>query len=796
MKIKLIVFSVALSLVSSFCKSQDVAIGQWKDYLSYQQGLTVCQGGNKIYCCCSSGVFSYNLSDNSIERYNKVTGLSDIGCKVARYNTATNTLVVGYSNGNIDLVTGNNIVNIPDIKNSSTQGSKTINNIYFYNNLAYVSCGLGIIVIDLSQDIILSNYYIGPFGSSLNVYSTTIYNDTLYAATHTGIYYISIYDPNPSDFQNWKVVQDTILHAGAYNAIVTCGGKMYASFSQRITNSVTGKDIMFVYSSGKWNYFINAAHTDTNLYKSDDLFSVESSSVNNTAYLITCGDYNASVYDQSGNLINKIISYGFTVGSSQNDAIVDNAMNVWIADGNSGLVKSATNNTGQSYFPPGPYSNSIFATATEGPYLYIAPGGYDNSQAPLGIRGIGVSEYYDNSWNRLIEPGAFDSISDLCCVAIDPRNPLHACAGSWSQGVVEYNNNAFTTIYGSYNSALTTLYDPLDPGYYSIRVGGVGFDTLGNLWATNSATYTKFLVAKEPNGTWHSIDFSNLDKPGIEVTKLLITQSGAKWMLCPGQGIIAYQDYGTFAKPDATNSVLINNLVGNGALPSLNIYCMTEDLTGAIWIGSNTQVVVFYSPDNVFNGFGAGWDAQNVYVQQTGYTQYLMQNQYTTAIAVDGANRKWIGTLGGGAFLMSADGTQQILNLTAENSPLLSDNILSISINQANGEVFFGTDKGLVSYRGTATEGGTAFSNVYTYPNPIPHGYSGPIAITNLVTNSDVKIADVKGEIVYHTVAQGGQAIWNGNNFSGQRVQTGVYMVYCTSPDGSQSLVTKLLFVN
>ncbi len=222
---------------------------------------------------------------------------------------------------------------------------------------------------------------------------------------------------------------------------------------------------------------------------------------------------------------------------------------------------------------------------------------------------------------------------------------------------------------------------------------------------------------------------------------------------------------------------------------------MVQDLNGAIWIGTNTQVVVFYSPDNVFDGNG-DWDAQNVYVQQNGFTQYLMQNQFSTCIAIDGANRKWIGTQGGGVFLMSADGTQQIYNFTAENSPLPSDNIQSISINQQTGEVFFATDHGLVSYRGTDTEGNQAFNNVYAYPDPVPHGYTGPIAIKNLVTNSDVKIATVSGELVYHTVAQGGQAIWYGTNFSGVRVQTGVYVVYCTSPDGTQNIVTKLLLEN
>lgn len=779
MKTKLILFSILFSLATQSGKSQDVAIGQWKDYLSYHQGLTVCQGGNKIYCCCSSGVFSYNLSDNSIERFNKVTGLSDIGCTVARYNPYDNILVVGYSDGNIDLVTANNIINIPDLKNSQVQGSKNINNIYFSNNLAYVSCGQGIMVIDLNQDIILALYYIGPAASALNVYSTTIFKDTIYAATKNGVYRISRNDGNPLDYTHWQIITNPIPSGigVVYNGIVTCGSHLYASFSEYITSkfTVSGKDTLFDYHNGKWAHFPSAQLTGN-----DNINSLETCTENNIPCIVYCGLYNSSVFDSSEAPVMKLSNYGI-----QNDVIVDNTLNLWVADGTYGLVKESPTNVIESFYPPGPFSNSIFTTAAEGDYLYIAPGAYDNSFVPLFLGGIGISEYTNGSWYRLFDTLPNDPLRDLCCLGIDPKNPQHACAGTWGNGVVEYNNNAITNIYNGSNSTLTGL----------LRVGGVGFDTNGNLWATNSGVNSDYLSVKTPDGNWKAIDFSSITTNGLLVSKLLITKTGAKWMLCPGQGILAYQDNGTFAKPNSTNSVFINNNVNNGGLPSVTIYCMTEDKNGAIWIGTNTQVVVFYSPDNVFNGPG-GWDAQNVYVQQTGYTQYLMQNQYSTCIAVDGANRKWIGTLGGGAFLMSADGTQQILNLTAENSPLLSDNILSISIDDLNGEVFFGTDKGMVSYRGTATEGNTVFNNVYAFPDPVPHGYTGPIAIKNLVANSDVKIADVKGEIVYHTVALGGQAIWYGTNFNGERVQTGVYMVYCTSPDGSQSLVTKLLLVN
>ena len=472
-----------------------------------------------------------------------------------------------------------------------------------------------------------------------------------------------------------------------------------------------------------------------------------------------------------------------------------------MADAKLGLVEAV-----QPYYagtiltPAGPYNNQSFTIATNsnaictstvnGNNLWIVAGGYDANGTGV-FDNAGLSTDQNQTWSYIPLPA---NTYDLNCIAIDPFNPLHIFTGSWGGGLLEYNNNILLNQYTSSNSSVQSVNGA--PG--DNRVGGVAFDTLGNLWATCALTTSKYLIVKKSNGAWDSIDFGkNLTilQPAAYVTQVLVTQSQAKWLLFGGTGIVAYQDNGTFATPNSSNTQLITTKKGSGGLPDLNINCMTEDQNGSIWVGTDVQVMVFYSPDNVFDGQG-DWDAQPVYVTQTGYTQYLMQNQNTTCITIDGANRKWIGTQGGGAFLMSADGTQQIYNFTTSNSPLLSNNIQQIAINPNNGEVFFATDKGVVSFRGTATEGLNSYGNVYAFPDPVPHDYNGPIAIKNLVTNSDVKITTVNGELVYHTVALGGQAIWNGNNFDGKRVDTGVYLVFCTSPDGSQNLISKLLFIN
>jgi flagellar hook assembly protein FlgD len=203
---------------------------------------------------------------------------------------------------------------------------------------------------------------------------------------------------------------------------------------------------------------------------------------------------------------------------------------------------------------------------------------------------------------------------------------------------------------------------------------------------------------------------------------------------------------------------------------------------------------VFYSPQAIFSSDNV--DAQTIKLEQDGNVQLLLETETVQAIAVDDANRKWLGTSSSGVYLMSEDGTKQIYHFDEKNSPLISNNIKSISIDRKTGDVFFGTPKGIMSFRGSATEGLEQFTEVYAYPNPVRDNYTGPIIIKGLVANTIVKITDISGSIVRELNSEGGQAIWDAKNFKGEKVGTGVYMVFCTNQDGSQKIATKVVVIN
>ena len=236
-----------LLLLSFFIGSDGIAqlaIGQWRDHLCYKKGIAVTQSKDYVYCATESGMFSFKKSDNSIERHSKISGLSDVGISTIRYNDYNNTLLIAYGNANIDLVRGANIYNISDIKRSIITAKKTINNIHFRNNLAYLACGFGIVVLNVDKNEIKETYYIGANGGFINVREVTSDANYLYAATDVGVYYASLNSSNLADYNSWS--KFTSLPDGSYNTITTFAGKIYTNYSAPAAAG-WGNDTIFKY---------------------------------------------------------------------------------------------------------------------------------------------------------------------------------------------------------------------------------------------------------------------------------------------------------------------------------------------------------------------------------------------------------------------------------------------------------------------------------------------------------------------------------------------------------------------
>jgi hypothetical protein len=758
---------------------ENLALGQWRIHLPFNRINSVTEGNGKIYCAATDGIFIYSKDDGSISRLTRLEGLSDFDVAHISYFQSQHLLMITYQNSNIDLFyDDNSIYNIKDIFNANIIGNKTINHIDFKGRYAYLSCGFGIVEVDLERREIKDTWYIGANGNSIPVYGIVFYNNEVFAATEQGIYRADANDPHIFLYTAWS--KDTTLPAPnkRYNHIALWGSKLVAN-----CDSTTSQNRLMVYDNTSWTFF--------NSSPDNAVFRMENHNDILTVATYCC----VAAYDVNQNIVHNINSWDFN-NANPLDGLVDQSNIFWIADGNNGLVKNPAQGDYTFIYPNGPGSPNAYAMAGRDGRIWVAAGMIEGAGFFNRYTGEGGYLFKENQWksfNKRTDHGLdTTTFTDFVAVAIDPVNPDHAYFGSWGRGLFELSDNGVQHSYSPSNSPIQAI--PV-PNYYHVEVGGLAFDSNRNLWIVNSAV-SQPVIKRKPDGTWQTFSPSVLLNT---IPQMLMCDSrDRKWILLPwGGGLVVFDEVNTFSHtPDEVNDPHARKFgiaEGKGKLPSLNVQCIAEDKDGQIWIGTEKGVAVLYSPDNVYSG---NFDFAQILLQQDGNWQYLLETEMVTAIAVDGANYKWFGTEASGVYWMLPDGTTQLAHYTAENSPLLSNKIFSITIDNKSGEVFFGTDRGIVSMKSPVVEGGDDFENVYVYPNPVRPGYSGSIAIRGLVANSNIKITDIGGNIVFETLSLGGQAIWDGKNFKGERTQSGVYIVYCSNDDGTKTAVTKLLLMH
>lgn len=751
--------------------AQEIPVGTWMDHLPYSDGVAVTYGNNKVYFAANSVVLAYDKSDNSIERLNSITGLSDVGVSTLKFNTYNNRLVIAYGNGNIDIIKEDKqIVNLSFIKNSAITGDKTINHIYIQNNLAYLACGFGIVVLNTDKLEITDTYLFGPLGIFMDTKSIAFDDVNIYAATTQGIYFA---DKNAelTNFNNWALIPD--LGALSYSNIVSFSGHLFASYDDPTWN----KDTLYYTDAGVWKKFLP---TGVNILHLD---------VYNNSLIINFDGF-VDFYNSSLSMIDHIFTYNGTTTNPNGVAIDDENM-YWFADKELGLVKLNSNWFAEFLSPDGPSSSRVQEIDIKGEDIWVASGPIPSYLGPWEIHG--VYSRFNNEWESMTPSShaGMDSLLNIVSVSMDPTDHQHVFFGSWELGLIEVKNNQIINVFDYRNSVIPKA--AANSGSYIL---GLVHDDAGNLWLTSNSSDT-VLTVRTATGQWQNFSFPGAasSTPAQNyMTKIIVDQNNFKWFLSQTENkIIVFDDNATPENISDDRFTHLSSPEGAGNIPGSAIYSIVEDLDGEIWIGTDEGVAVFYSPFDVFD---KSINAEQIFIDQDGSTQILLETELISSIAVDGANRKWFGTSNSGVFLMSEDGTKEIEHFTTDNSPLFSNSIISIAINQVTGEVYFGTDKGIISYKGTATETNEDFNNVFVYPNPVKDNFDGLIAIRGLVKDTDVKITDISGNIVYQTTSFGGQAVWDGNDFNGKRVQSGVYLLFNGGPNGGKKAAAKILFIN
>lgn len=760
-------FLLAVFFLISSCILNAQQVGTWRTYLAAYTTNSIAETNNYVYAVADGTLYRYGKNDNSLKFYSKQTGLSDTEVNLIAYNSSVKKLLLVYSNGNIDIMDeDDNIGNVPFIKNAGNIQNKTVYSVYFNGETAYIATGFGIWVYKMDKGDTVGTYLLST------AYGVTIRGEYIYASSNAGIQKAALKD-NLFDPNNWLTLPVNSPDFSTDKIRELC------LFENNICFRANTSGI----------YYLNANDEVQTLLKKTDLTGMKLE----TGYLIPHTSSTIYLYESISKFEAK------NLGTVNDISGLTNNGNFWIASGENGLigVKRKAGNEYEVFVSDlniaGPKRNLSYYMVMHGEKLLVVGGG---QTANGRFENPGTLMVYENEkWINFDETQVRDKIGysplDYMDVAVDPNDENHYFIGSFGEGIIEIKDNRFVELYNHTNSSLQTS-ATTNPNRY-VRVCGATFDKEGYLWATNSEV-TNGIVRKSPEGEWESFYFSGLST-SYEVDKILITSKGDKWVNVPrsktdkGQGLLIFNDEGShfetnFKTADSKNSIR-----------SKKCLSMAEDASGQIWIGTAQGPIICSAPQRAVSNPDQLYFRHIILNDANEEAYIFLENEQINAIAIDGGDRKWLGTAGGGIYLVSPDGLEIIHHFTAENSSLLSNTVQSVVINHKTGEVFIGTNKGLVSYQSEATEAGSDYSDVYAYPNPVRPDFDDQVVITGLMIDSNVKITDLSGNLIYQGKSAGGQMVWNCRSHGGNRVATGIYLVLSSTPKAKESVVTKIAVV-
>ena len=748
------------------------AIGDWKLHTAYCDA-TYCQiVGSKIYVLASGSLFTYDKEDGEVYTYDRINELSDYDITHIAYCKEIEALVIIYRNANIDILYSNGYVyNISDFK-SKILPNKNINGLYINGSTAYISTGFGIVQLNLDKLEFTNTYNIG-----YNTYCSYIYDNHLYIGTENGIYKGAIND-NLLDKANWSKINDSkISELNVFNGKLICFIDKKGVF---YINNNTLESIVTVSATRTYKY---------SYIKNDKIYI-------GWEGILTIVESN-----------NSYKHYSTTSGTSFLAADGDV---LWNCRGIKGLVESKIIDgkltDGENYIlPNSPVRNYCeYMRFVSDDKLLVAGGTLNYFDITFYPGTLMEYDYTNNKWTNLPEEKMREQTGvkyvNMCSIDEDPTEPGHYFAGSFGQGLYEFRNNELVAHYNHKNSPLESPIPATNPSSVNyVRVPRVEFDNEGNLWVVNTHSENIVKVRKK-DGTWQSLYYKDIANAETMI-EIMVDSRGWLWLTSlqggDGPGLFCAKMNNTpFDTSDDQTKRWLNKITNqDGTSYTINqVYTIKEDKKGEIWVGTDAGMFVIKNPEKFFDD-GIFTQIKVPRNDGTGLADYLFSGAIVTAIETDGADRKWVGTMNNGIYLVSADGLEMIHHFTTENSILPSNDIKSIAINNKSGEVFIGTANGIVSYMSDATvpEATLQESSVHAYPNPVKASYSGNISIVGLTYDCELKIVDAAGYLITEGTSTGGQFTWNGRNAKGEKVASGVYYVLMYDENGDESLATKIL---
>ena len=759
-------FVLIFLILPSIVLSQDFS-DRWKGYFSYYNITDLDESDNKVYAAAENAYFIYDIPTQTIQTVTSIEGLS--GNKISKIYHSKNygLTCIGNEDGLIQIVMDNNqnIFSVVDIRDkiSISPNNKRINNFLEFEGKLYISTDFGIAEYSLQNLEFEDSFFIGTNGSQIQINQITILEGKIYAATSLeGIKSADITNPNLINFEAWQTE-----YTGNWKGVLNFSNTI---FGLRSNNSISTLE------NGTASIFeaVGSNVTDFN--------------VSGEQLVITAANQ-VSAYNSELNLeafIDQLQDAEFSINTS-----VSSNGQYFLGHSSLGLLNFQDSSTTvfSELSPDGPLLNRIFSLETTSSDLWVTFGEYDQFLNPFPLNSRGLSHLIEGEWVN-IDVENLNNARELSNVTIDPSNPNRVFVSSFFDGLLEIENNELIQQYDSSNSIIEGVPGNINDN----RIGASVFDSQGNLYFTNSIAENQ-LKRLNANGEFVNIDMSDgyLNPTETSSSKIVIDNSNNIFIGTLGDGVVAYS-------PNTNTSALISSNIQGVEFPDTfnanpNITALEIDQNSRLWIGTQAGLRVMSNPTAIFN------ENQNVSVSPIiiedvdGLPQELLFEQFITDITTDGANNKWISTADSGVFQVSANG-QDILNIfNVENSPLPTNSVRTVEINQATGEVFFGTSSGLLSYSSRVTSGNETLENLRAYPNPVRPNYTGLVTIDGLTNGANVKITDVSGNLVFEEFVDGGSLQWDTRAFGKHKVASGVYFIVVTGEDQIETKVGKIMII-
>lgn len=745
----------------------DLSIGEWKSYLSYKEGTWVTQSKSKVYYASAVGLFSISKDNvEDVRFYSREDGLSDVAIHSMYYDSYNDQILIAYANSNLDFFTNEGIVNVPFIHSStSITGSKNIHDVHFINaNEGLMATDFGILGINPKRHEFSFTTFTGQ-----NVFSCAAHNGKYYAGTEMGIYAIPSKETNPSDFSSWQPV-DAQNIKGECTFLKIFSDAVYFIYRNGVYVLSPSGSAQKVFTVSKGTDQITFLNTTNNQL----MIGVRTDNSKGLIYLL---DKSENITTVGENCVN-LISY----------AEQDDKGRFWYADRWDPVKMSSANGDCQQIRFNVPYSNLVGDIEFKNETAYFSSLGITESFHPSNTRG-GFYELEDGFWTNYNEGNTNifrekDFLS-LHSIAADPRSDK-LYLGSYYNGLISYD--VVTKEAQHWNKDNSILQEAQGDNART-RVSYLKFDNDENLWISNYLS-NKPIVVKTKDDMWYAFQVTSPTTLG----DIAIDPAGNKWIavLGVGGGLLVFNEHNTFENLSDDDMRYITK--NNSEITGNKINCAIIDLDGSVWVGTDEGPVVFDCGDP----FDPSCKGNTRKVEVDGIPAPLLKTEDILTIEIDGANRKWFGTRNG-IFVQSPDGITQIAKYDKKNSPLIDNKVSVLKFNPENGDMFIITDLGIQAVKTETSGSKKSFkSGVTAYPNPVRPEYSGPIAIKGLVRDANVKITDVNGRLVYETKALGGQAIWDGNDYNGEKVATGIYLVFAANENvslESMAAVTKIAVV-